>query len=77
VRLAPGLFGEYAVSLVRDRQDFELKVFELKGGKLVGQVKSKGVGDFGEHGRVSATVQNGRLLLLSKDKLKTVFTKGQ
>jgi hypothetical protein len=76
VRLAPGLFGEYAVSLVRDRQDFELKVFELKGGKLVHGVKSKGVGDFGEHGRVSATVQNGKLLLLSKDKLKTVFTKG-
>jgi len=40
-------------------------------------VKVKGVGDFGEHGRVSATVQNGRLVLLSKDKLRTISTKGQ
>jgi len=77
VRLVPGLFGEYLVTMLRDRQDFELKVFEVKAGKLVQQVRSKGVGDFGEHGRVSATVQNAKLLLLSKDKLKTIATKGQ
>jgi hypothetical protein len=33
-------------------------------------VKIKGVGEFGVHDRVSATVQNGKLVLLSKDKLK-------
>ena len=56
---------------VQDRQDFELKVFDVsKKGKLVHTLKMKGVGGFGEHGRVSATVQGGRLILMSKDKLK-------
>ena len=77
VRLFPELFGEHVVSRLRDRQDFELKVFEAKTGKLVHGLKVKGVGDFGEHGRVSAAVQNGKLLLLSKDQLRTLAPKGQ
>jgi len=32
-------------------------------------VTEKGDDAFGVHGRVSATVQNGRVVLLSKDKL--------
>jgi hypothetical protein len=68
-RLIPRLFGGHAVARVRDRQDFELKVFDVEKGVLLHQLTAKGAGDFGEHGRVSATVQNGKLALLSKDKL--------
>jgi hypothetical protein len=77
VKLFPELYGNYAVAMVRDRQEFELKVFDAQGGKLVHGLKMKGVGDFGEHGRVSATVQNGKLVLLSKDLLRTIAPKGQ
>jgi len=38
-------------------------------GKLVHAIRKKSVGPFGIHGRVSAAVQNGRMVLLSKDKL--------
>ena len=69
-RLFPRLFGGHAIVRVRDRQNFELKVFDLRNGGLLHHLKAKGAGDFGEHGRVSATVQNGKLALLSKDKLK-------
>ena len=41
-----------------------------KSGKAGAKVHEKGVGSFGVHGRVSATVQNGRLVLVSKDKMK-------
>jgi hypothetical protein len=69
VRLAPRDYTGRALVRVRDRQDFELNVFDLKSGKRLHKVKRKGAGDFGRHGRVSATVQNGRLVFLSKDKL--------
>ncbi len=70
VSLLPNLYGPMAVVKVQDRQDFELKVFDTsKNGKLVHTLKMKGVGEFGVHGRVSATVQGGRLILMSKDKL--------
>jgi hypothetical protein len=65
----PDLFGRYAVVTVQDRQRFELKVFDIRDGKRVHVVRKKGVGPFGVHGRVSATVQSGRLVLLSKHKL--------
>ena len=47
-----------------------MKVFDIASGKRLHVTAAKGAGDWGEHGRVSATVQNGRLALLSKDKLK-------
>ena len=62
-------FGVHAAVTLQDRQDFELKVFDIRTGKHLHTVKKKGVGPFGVHGRVSATVQNGRLVLLCKDKL--------
>ena len=73
VRLLPRLFGQHAVATVKDRQDFELKAFDVRNGKLLHRLKAKGVGNLGEHGRVSATIQNGKLFLLSKDKLKTAL----
>lgn len=70
VSMMPRLFGNFAVVKVQDRQDFELKVFDVAAkGKLVHTLKMKGVGSFGQHGRVSTTVQHGRLVMLSKDKL--------
>jgi len=35
----------------------------------------KSAGDFGEHGRASATVQNSKLALLGKNELKTAQKK--
>ena len=70
VRLAPRLFGRYAVVKVQDRQRFELNVFDTTTGKAVYTIREKGVGSFGVHGRVSATAQDGRLVLLSGNKLR-------
>jgi outer membrane protein assembly factor BamB len=69
VSLRPRLFGTHAVIAVRDRQQFELKVLDAQTGKPLHTLRKKGVAPFGVHGRVSATVQHGRLVLLSKDKL--------
>jgi len=63
----------HAIALVKDRQDFEVKAFDVRTGSLDAAVRAKGVGDFGEHGRVSATVQDGKLVLFSKDKLITAL----
>ncbi len=69
VTLVPRLFGPHVVVEVQDRQQFELKVFDARNGKPVHTLRKKGVGPFGVHGRVSATVQQGRLALLAKDEL--------
>lgn len=69
VTLRPRLYGNYLVVDVADRQTFELRVFDAQTGKNVHTLQQKGVGPFGVHGRMSATVQHGRLVLLSKDKL--------
>jgi len=69
VGLFPRLYGECAVARIRDRQNFELKAFDVSKGKLVGTIKVKGTGDFREHGRASAAVQSGALLLLGKKEL--------
>lgn len=69
VRLQPRLYGKHLVVAVADRQTFELRVFDTDSGKNVATLQRKGVGPLGVHGRVSAAVQNGRLILLSKDKL--------
>lgn len=71
VTLLKHRFGKHLVARVGDRQDFELKVLdpEKKKGEATHTLRQKGVGPFGVHGRVSATVQNGRLVLLSKHTL--------
>jgi hypothetical protein len=69
VKLLGRVFGEHLVVRVADRQDFELRAFEVGSGKCVLTLKTEGVGPFGVHGRMSATVQHGRMILLSKDNL--------
>ena len=75
VVLVPRRFGEHAVVQVTDRQEFEVNVFDLGAGenrpmgRRIYSHKKKGVGPFGVHGKVSATVQSGRVMLLTKDKL--------
>ena len=61
--------GCQLVAQVQDNQDFELRVFDVKNGEELHKIAKKGVGPFGVHGRVSAQVQHGRLVLLSKDQL--------
>jgi outer membrane protein assembly factor BamB len=73
--LMPDLHGDHAVALVKDRQDYEVKAFDLKDGKLLHTLKSKSTGDFGEHGRASAAAQNGKLVLLGKNELITGLKK--
>ncbi len=70
VTLLPRIYGQHLVVQIQDRQEFELKAFETGSGKQVFKVHEKGVGSFGVHGRVSATVQSGRLMLVSKNKVK-------
>ncbi|MCG3179232.1 MAG: Outer membrane protein assembly factor BamB [Phycisphaerae bacterium] len=73
VELVSRLYGGFAVVRVVDRQRVEVKVFDTSAagrGKDVCTVGAKGVPPFGVHGRVSATVQSGRAVLLSKDKLQ-------
>ena len=70
VRLRPRGYGDHVVVEVQQGRRFELRVFDVRAkGKLVHTVGAKGDGVFGQHGRVSATVQHGRAILLSKDKL--------
>jgi hypothetical protein len=70
VRLAGRVIGgQHLAAEVEDRQDFQVKVFDVKTGQAVHTAAQKGVGPFGVHGKVSATVQSGRVVLLSKDKL--------
>jgi len=77
VMLRPEGGRETLVAQVRDRQDFELKSFSLRDGSLLHTVKVKAAGDFGEHGRASAVVQNGCLALLGKNELVTAVPKQQ
>jgi outer membrane protein assembly factor BamB len=69
VRLMPWIFGSYLVAMVQDRQDFELNVLNLKTGERVAKQRKKGTGEFGIHGRVSATVQDGRVVFLTGNRL--------
>jgi hypothetical protein len=63
-------FGKFLVAEIEDRQDVEVKAFEMASGKLACEVKDKGVAPFHVHGNVSAIVQSGRLIMLSKAKLQ-------
>ena len=69
VVLWPNLFQGHTAIQLKDRQDFEIALFSKKNGKREYKIQKKGVGSFGEPGRVSATIQNGLVVLLSKDKL--------
>ncbi len=69
VKLFSCVYGSQVVARVMENQDFELRAFDTKDGKELQKVTKKGVGPYGVHGRVSAEVQQGRLILLSKDKL--------
>ena len=70
VRIRRNIYGRILVAEVKDRQNFELKVFDTEKGKPVHTVKIKGLGDFGEHGRASAAVQNGCMVLHGKHTVK-------
>jgi outer membrane protein assembly factor BamB len=69
VSLWPAAYGDHLLVQVVDRQSFELRVFDRKTGKPIGKLGMTGVPPLGVHGRVSLAVQNGRLVMLSKDKL--------
>ena len=75
VVLRPRLHGNAMVARIRDRMDFELRAFSVKDGKRLHAMKLKAAGDFGLHGRASATAQDGRLLLLGKNTLLTAHPK--
>jgi outer membrane protein assembly factor BamB len=70
VTLRPAIYGDAVVAEIRDRQTFELKAFNVDDGRLLHTLRAKSAGDFGEHGRASATVQNGSMALLGKDDLE-------
>ncbi len=67
--LLGSVVGGQLVATVADRQNFQLRTFDAKTGELKNLVETKGVGPIGVHGRMSATVQNGRLILMSKDNV--------
>lgn len=69
VTLQPGIYGNHMVARTADRQDFDLRSFDRTTGEMQHTLKMKGVGPFDIHGRVSTTVQNGRLVILSKDRI--------
>jgi len=76
-RLCPELYENSWLVEVKDRQDFELKSFDLKSGKLLHTVKVKATGDFGEYGRASATMRHGRMALLGGNTLMLAAPKGE
>jgi hypothetical protein len=69
VQLRHTFHGDTMVARIKDRQDFELKAFRVEDGRLLHGMKVKAAGAFGSHGGASATVQDGRLLLLGKNTL--------
>ncbi len=70
VHLRRDFYGNHLVAEIKDRQDFELKAFDTTKGKLSHTVKIKGLGDFGQHGRASCTVQNGCMVIHGKNTVK-------
>jgi outer membrane protein assembly factor BamB len=69
VRLEPWNYRGRAIVRAQDRQDYEVRVFDFANGKPLYTLKEKASGEFRQHGAVSATVQNGRVVFLAKDKL--------
>ena len=70
VRLRSNFYGKHLVAEIKDRQDFELKALDTTNGKLSHTVKIKGLGEFGQHGRASCTVQNGCMAIHGKNTVK-------
>ncbi len=70
VRLRPRFYGNMLMAEIKDRQDFELRAFDVTKGKPVHTVTVKGLGNMGEHGRTSCTVQNGCMVLHGKNTVK-------
>jgi len=60
---------------VKDRQDFELKAFDARDGKLLHAIAVKAAGEMDEAGRSSATAQNGKMALLGRNDLVTAQPK--
>jgi len=69
VTLRPRAYEKTLVAQVKDRQDFEIKTYDLASGKLRHTVKVKATGDFGQYGRASAAVGHGGLALLGGNTL--------
>ncbi|QDU96146.1 outer membrane protein assembly factor BamB family protein [Lignipirellula cremea] len=67
--LLPRPYGDQLVVRTADRQNFQLQAFQSSDGAPTVQIDSKGVGPYGVPGRMSYTVQNGRLVLMNKDQL--------
>jgi hypothetical protein len=71
VELYPRAFGRHLVARVSARNDFELRVFNLKQkGKTVHSLKVKSFGARAAAGGVSDTVQSGRTVVLKGMKLR-------
>ncbi len=69
VELRHSLYGTTGLVQIRDRQDFELKAFDLSNGYLMHTLKLKASGNFGEHGSASGVAHNGCMALHGGDKL--------
>ncbi len=75
VSLRKQIYGTSVVALLKDRQDFEVKAFDVSNGKPLHTVKLKSSGNLGQHGFASATAQNGKLVLFGGNKLKIALKK--
>ena len=72
VTLWPEVLGGPAagvVARVQDNQTFELIALDGRTCRPIHTVTSKGVGPWDTHGRVSATVQDGRLVLMNAERV--------
>jgi outer membrane protein assembly factor BamB len=70
VRLRKRLYGSALVVEVRDRLNCRLIAFDRRKGKPIHTMDVTKAGNFGEHGRASATVQNGSMILHGKNTVK-------
>jgi hypothetical protein len=61
--------GGHLLLRIADQQEFSLVVFDTQKRQAVHELKQKGTGPFGVHGRVSCTVQGGFVALLTKTVL--------
>ncbi|PCJ58613.1 MAG: hypothetical protein COA79_12705 [Planctomycetota bacterium] len=69
VKLLPNIYGTGLVVQVNEGQTFEMFSVDTKKKKKSGALRRKGQGPWGMHGRASASVQNGKLLLMTSREL--------
>jgi len=69
------MHGRHLVARTKDKQSYELLLFNVDTKKLTGAVKVKGFGDFGNYGEVSFVVQDRHLAILSGAKLTVMRPK--